>query len=422
MPRRTKGAHLWLRPERRTKSGKLIAQATWVILDGGRQLGTGCIQGETRRAEEQLAAYIAAKYQPVRRERDIETIDVADVLSIYYDDRGPTQADRATLAHRLARLNEFWGGRMLADINGATCRDYLGWRMSTAGARRDLEDLRAAINHHAKEGYHRGLVGVTLPSKSKPRDRWLTRAEAARLLWTCYRTREIQVHDRPASPNLTILTNKYPLRHLVPFILFGIYTGTRASAILAASFDREPGRSRVDLDSGIFYRLADGQRETNKRQPPVPIPPRLLAHLRRWHDRHLLGSGLVEWNGQSVQSIKTGFASAVRRAGLKGKVTPHTLRHTAATWLMQAGVDKWEAAGFLGMSVEILDRVYGHHHPDHLRTAATAIGYRPRSNETLVIPLVVDQLATARDIQVVEAIGGPGRTRTCNQIVMSDRL
>jgi hypothetical protein len=44
--------------------------------------------------------------------------------------------------------------------------------------------------------------------------------------------------------------------------------------------------------------------------------------------------------------------------------------------MMQAGVDKWEAAGFLGMSVEMLDRVYGHHHPDHLQAAAQAIGYR----------------------------------------------
>lgn len=45
---------------------------------------------------------------------------------------------------------------------------------------------------------------------------------------------------------------------------------------------------------------------------------------------------------------------------------------------MQAGVDKWEAAGFLGMSVEMLDRVYGHHNPGRLRKAAHAIGYRPR--------------------------------------------
>lgn len=376
------------------------------ILDAGRQSATGCAEDETRRAEEQLAAYIAAKYQPVRRERDIEVINIADVLSIYYDDRSSAQADRTALERRLARLNEFWGGRMLADINGATCRDYVLWRNSVAGARRDLEDLRAAINHHAKEGYHRGLVGVTLPPKSKPRDRWPTRAEAAQLLWTCYRSREIQVHGRATSPSLTVITDRYPLRHLVPFVLFGLYTGTRASAILAASFSREPGRSWIDLNSGIFYRLADGQRETNKRQPPVPIPPRLLTHLQRWRTRRLVGSDLIQWNGLPVRSIKTAFATAVRRAGLKGKVTPHTLRHTAATWLMQAGVDKWEAAGFLGMSVEILDRVYGHHHPDHLRAAARAIGYRRRPDETLVIPLVVDQPTAKIDHQALEIVGG----------------
>lgn len=63
-------------------------------------------------------------------------------------------------------------------------------------------------------------------------------------------------------------------------------------------------------------------------------------------------------------------------AGLDEEVTLHTLRHTRATWLMLTGVDKWEAAGFLGMTVEMLDRVYGRHHPNHLRTDAGAIGSR----------------------------------------------
>ena len=72
--------------------------------------------------------------------------------------------------------------------------------------------------------------------------------------------------------------------------------------------------------------------------------------------------------------MKTALKTAVRLAKLPGKITPHTLRHTAATWLMQNGVDKWEATGFLGMSVEMLDRVYGHHHPEHLRGAAHALG------------------------------------------------
>jgi hypothetical protein len=32
---------------------------------------------------------------------------------------------------------------------------------------------------------------------------------------------------------------------------------------------------------------------------------------------------------------------------------------------MQAGTDPWEAAGFLGMTVETLMSRYGHHHPDY---------------------------------------------------------
>jgi integrase len=83
-----------------------------------------------------------------------------------------------------------------------------------------------------------------------------------------------------------------------------------------------------------------------------------------------------------------GAQDGVRLAGLTGRVTPHTFRHTAATWLMQNGVSMWRAAGFLGMSVETLDRVYGHHHPDYLSDAAEAIGRKPNRNQALVVPLV----------------------------------
>jgi hypothetical protein len=41
---------------------------------------------------------------------------------------------------------------------------------------------------------------------------------------------------------------------------------------------------------------------------------------------------------------------------------------------MQAGVDMWEAAGWLGMTVEQLEANYGHHHPDFQEDAAEAFG------------------------------------------------
>jgi integrase len=188
-------------------------------------------------------------------------------------------------------------------------------------------------------------------------------------------------------------------------VLLGLYTGTRASAIAAASPHKAAGRSFIDLDHGIYYRLAEGARPTNKRQPPVPLPPRLLAHLRRWKKKGISQSHFVEWNGKPVLSVKTAFQSAVQRAGLPGRITPHTLRHTAATWLMQAGVDKWQAAGFLGMSIEMLDRVYGHHHPDHLRTAAQVIGYR--RPQSLAITLHPDRLIDLYPPNPLKTLVGP---------------
>jgi integrase len=173
--------------------------------------------------------------------------------------------------------------------------------------------------------------------------------------------------------------------------------------------------------TSLGYRLAEGKRETKKRQPPVPIPPRLLAHLRRWRVKGIIRQHVVEWNGEPIKSVKTAFKSAVALAGLPGRVTPHTLRHTAATWLMQAGVDKWEAAGFLGMTVEMLDRVYGHHHPQHLKKAARSIGYR-HENETLAVSLAQRRPAETDLPQPVDIIGGPAWTRTRNQTVMSGRL
>jgi hypothetical protein len=38
---------------------------------------------------------------------------------------------------------------------------------------------------------------------------------------------------------------------------------------------------------------------------------------------------------------------------------------------MQAGTDLWQAARFLGMTAQQLERTYGHHHPDHLRARST---------------------------------------------------
>jgi hypothetical protein len=78
-----------------------------------------------------------------------------------------------------------------------------------------------------------------------------------------------------------------------------------------------------------------------------------------------------------------------------------------------------EAAGFLDMSVEMLDRVYGHHHPDYLRSAARLIGYRRRETVPISVPVTLPTPGPAT--QAIEIMSGPGRARTSNQTVMSGR-
>ena len=387
MPRRSKGARLWLRPARR-KGGRLVASAVWIIVDGDRHVATGCLKDQAGEAEQRLAAYIADKYRPSRHARDINQIDIADALSVYLEDCGPRMADQPKLERAIGRLNDYWGGKMLSEVTAAECRAYARSRGKTGGTRTDLETLRAAINHHAKENLHYGTVRVTLPPKGPPRDRWLTRDEAARLVWACWRYREQQTVHRGRQKGQLVETDKRPLRHLARFILIGLYTGTRASAIASASPYRDTGHSFIDLDQGIYYRLAIGRRATNKRQSPAPIPPRLLTHMRRWIRRGIITSHFVEWHGSPVKSVKTGFRHAVALAGLWGRVTPHTLRHTAATWLMQRGVPIWQAAGYLGMSAQMIERTYGHHHPDYMRGAAQAITSKQSQNVSLVVSLV----------------------------------
>lgn len=271
---------------------------------------------------------------------------------------------------------------MLSEINTKSCKEYCNSRPGVGGARRDLEILRAAINFHAAENLHRGSVYVWLPPRGEPRTRWLTRNEAAKMIWTAYRYRELQTIHKGRRRGEPTSTEKRPLRHIARFLLVGCYTGTRASAIMSASITRQTGKSHVDLERGIYYRKPIGKKATKKRQPPAPLPDRLLAHMRRWVRKGIAKEHFVEFNGKPIQSVSNGFARVVRLAEIDidhENVTPHTLRHTAATWLMQSGsTPLWMAAGYLGMTVETLQNVYGHHHPDYMSEAKIGITTKPK--------------------------------------------
>jgi integrase len=140
-------------------------------------------------------------------------------------------------------LLAFFGDKTLSAINGDLCRAFVKTRSTPTAARDDLTVLRSAINHHRQEGHCEKIVSVVLPEKPVGRERWCTRSEAAKLLWTAWRFREMQ-KGQP--------TDRRTRRHVARFILIALYTGTRAGSVCAAALEPTEGRGWIDLDRGNF--------------------------------------------------------------------------------------------------------------------------------------------------------------------------
>jgi integrase len=327
MPRKSKGARLYLDPERRE----------WIIRDGSYFGRTGVPEENAAWAEKLLAKHIAEKYQPEPSSSPL----IADVLNVYAKEHVPHTKSAKNTLYNINSLAGWCGGLRVGDITAKACREYARSR-GDAAARRDLEVLRAAIRFwHREYGPLSSVPTVVLPVKARPRDRYLTRKEARQL--------------RKAAM-------KWP--HLYRFIVIGLLTGSRSGAILSLQWEW------IDWNAGTMLRREPGEsQDARKRTPPVKMGSRLIRIMRRWHKQDGGTGPVIHFRGQPVTRLQRTWRAAVKAAKLKD-VTPHTLRHTRATWMMQAGIDIWEAAGALGMTPDILQSTYGKHHPDFQKRAA----------------------------------------------------
>lgn len=413
MPRQAKGPRLVLLQGRRdNRSGKPLPDI-WFIRDGETKRSTGCGDDGSGRpseaAERELAKYLAEKWakeaaeRPAASRSDPAQVFVSEVIALYLQEKAPTTADPVSVQGRMVILDEWWAGKTLADVKRSTCNAYVRFRktqpiksfkpdpekpkpiryVSEQGARRELEDLSAAIGWWDKEHHLTRRPAVVKPSKPEtPRDA-LTRSEAAGLLLAAMGWRRGEKGSWARVRGCTVANR----RHLRRFLLISLYTGSRSGVTKALLWEESATHAYVDLDAGYVYRRGKAERDhKTKRRPLVKMPRRLQAHMRRWarldaemneqrRAEDLLPIvSVLHHGGEPIGSVRTGFAGLVADAGLDPAITPHWLRHTAATWLMQADTPIWDAAAYMGMTVTTLEEHYGHHRPNHQSDTAAKAG------------------------------------------------
>ena len=277
-------------------------------------------------------------------------------------ERGLATNSLAAYGRDLRRYLEFCAGRGITSpeqVTEADLGDFLAWLRTGAADHPPLSAASAARTLVAVRGFHRFALREGLAPTDPGRE--VRPPAAAKRL-----PKALTVDEVNAILNSTGGAAAEPLslrdRALLEF-LYG--TGARISEATGLDLDD------LDLESGVALLRGKGGKQ---RLVPVGRHARdaLQAYLVRVRPGLLTGGQpavfLNSRGGRlSRQSAWTILRSAADRAGVGAEVSPHTLRHSFATHLLDGGADVRVVQELLGHASVTTTQVYTKVTVDHLR-------------------------------------------------------
>jgi site-specific recombinase XerD len=135
----------------------------------------------------------------------------------------------------------------------------------------------------------------------------------------------------------------------------------------------------TDIDSKrMQIRITNGK---GAKQRQVPLSPRLLDELRSYWRQYKPQSLLFQGNSADKTYADTTIQKTIKASALAANinknVTPHTLRHSYATGLLEAGVDLLTISKLLGHASFATTMIYLHCRQEHLGSAPSPLDWLP---------------------------------------------
>ncbi len=245
-----------------------------------------------------------------------------------------------------------------------------GEELAITSINRKVSALRSFFKFMVRENIvpKNPFTGITSPKKSKPLPKYLTVKEVEKLLDAT------EVHWRTAVENGTAADSDS-----------AIFANRRDNAILEVIYSgglrineaMSLNMGDIDLFSGIIKVKGKGKKERlcGLGKPAISS---LRKYLRvrdmRCADERALAPLLVNKHGTrlSARSFQRSFKNYLIVADLPSDITPHKLRHSFATHLLNAGADLRSVQELLGHENLSTTQIYTHVSSERLKKVYNA--------------------------------------------------
>lgn len=243
----------------------------------------------------------------------------------------------------LEDFNEFLGQAQLEKIDYLTLRKYLAsLKEKNLGSRsvgRKLSALRSFFRFLTKEGFLKvnPILSLSSPKQEKHLPLFLTEEEVRKLIETALPKDD---SDERGLRDRAILEMFYS-------------SGIRISELTALNSDD------IDFISGIAKVMGKGKKERI-----VPVGDSALSAIRAYSERKKKETLALFLNKNGTRITTRGVRGIVekylRAAGIRHGVSPHTLRHSFATHLLNRGADLRSVQELLGHANLSTTQIYTH--------------------------------------------------------------